>query len=491
MRSIFIKTISFIVFLSLCESALFQNILNDSTHKLLEKEEREAALNRNGSKTDGELNGARPSPETLSLSMDLHRQDVQRLSDLNGSSIVSSHYIEEKTIMKPTLPEHPISNITALGNFKGTISESFLKKINPHWLKYPPQPPNYHYALAIIYFIMMIFGLTGNALVIFIFIKSSNVRTPANNLILNLAFSDFIIMLEAPIFIYNSLNFGPAAGEIACKMYGMMGATGGTVAIMTLTAISIDRYNVIVFPLNPSRSTTNIRSRIMILCIWAISLPFCVLPFLEIWGVSGYIPEGFLTACSYDYLDTSPSNYWFIFIYALTAFFVPLSIITYCYFHILYVVLSAKKIQSSKEKNKTEIRLAGVVMGIIGLWLFAWSPYCIVSLIGIFGYADNISPGVSMIPAIMAKLAACFDPYVYAVTHPRFSSELRQLLCKSQEEPTSNFQTSYYSRGPSKRRGKNKESVKIGNNKERPPLDRAESSFCEESTVSMDVPVKC
>jgi hypothetical protein len=30
-------------------------------------------------------------------------------------------------------------------------------------------------------------------------------------------------------------------------------------------------------------------------------------------------------------------------------------------------VLSAKKIQSSKERNKTELRLAAVVMGIIGL----------------------------------------------------------------------------------------------------------------------------
>ena len=41
-----------------------------------------------------------------------------------------------------------------------------------------------------------------------------------------------------------------------------------------------------------------------------------VVPFFELGGVSGYIPEGFLTACSFDYLDTSPSNYWFIFIYA-------------------------------------------------------------------------------------------------------------------------------------------------------------------------------
>lgn len=44
-----------------------------------------------------------------------------------------------------------------------------------------------------------------------------------------------------------------------------------------------------------------------------------MVPFLEIGGVGGYIPEGYLTACSFDYLDTSPSNYWFIFIYAIVS----------------------------------------------------------------------------------------------------------------------------------------------------------------------------
>lgn len=46
---------------------------------------------------------ALPASDTISLSLNLHQQDMeQQLSDLNGSSIVSSHYIEEKTIMKPT-----------------------------------------------------------------------------------------------------------------------------------------------------------------------------------------------------------------------------------------------------------------------------------------------------------------------------------------------------------------------------------------------------
>jgi hypothetical protein len=111
-----------------------------------------------------------------------------------------------------------------------------------------------------------------------------------------------------------------------------------------------------------------------------------VVPCLDIEGIGSYTPEGLLTTCSFDYLDTSSSNYWFIMIYAIVslksfqfspsaklsffpqaAYFLPLTIIAYCYFHILHVVLSAQKIQSSKEKNKTEVRLAGIVMGIVGL----------------------------------------------------------------------------------------------------------------------------
>lgn len=124
--------------------------------------------------------------------------------------------------------------------------------------------------------------------------------------------------------------------------------------------------------------------------------------------------------------------------------------------------------------------------------MFAWTPYCLVSLIGILGYKDSISPLTSMIPAIMAKSAACIDPYLYAVTHPRFRTELENMFCKNRRDSISNNHTSYHSR----RRGKYEsecESIEIGacdnkimNNKkeQRPPLKHAESSFCEESNIS-------
>jgi r-opsin len=216
--------------------------------------------------------------------------------------------------------------------------------------------------------------------------------------------------------------------------------------------IAIDRYNVVVYPLNPLRSTTRIRSRFMICIVWIYSLVFATPPLLEI-GYSKYVPEGFLTSCSFDYLDKTSEARIFMFIYFIFAWVVPFCLITYCYIHILRVVISAKRIQSNKEKNKTEIKLALVVIGIIFLWFFAWTPYAIVALLGISNNERFLTPLGSMIPAILCKISAAIDPYFYAVTHPRFRAELRRICgAKCNSRRNSQIQTSFCSRGGTLRR---------------------------------------
>lgn len=95
-----------------------------------------------------------------------------------------------------------------------------------------------------------------------------------------------------------------------------------------------------------------------------------------------------------------------------------------------------------------------------------------------------------MLPSIMAKTAACIDPYLYAVTHPRFRKELEKMFCKARRDSVSHNHTSSRRRG-----GKYEsecESIEIGaydneivnNKQQRPPLKHAESSFCEDSIMS-------
>ncbi|XP_035912048.1 opsin-2 [Anopheles stephensi] len=342
------------------------------------------------------------------------------------------------------------SKYIARSGYALPVDPLFVAKINPFWLQFEPPSAGEHYGLAVFYFLMMLFGVIGNALVVFMFYRYRSLRTPANYLVINLAVADFIIMMEAPMFIYNSIHQGPALGSIGCTVYALMGALGGTVAIATLTVISIDRYNVVVYPLNPNRSTTKLKCYILIAFTWAYGLLFSSFPALEI-GLSRYSAEGYLTACSFDYLDRTYKARVFMFVYFVFAWLLPFLIISYCYARILIAVINANAIQSSKSKNKTEVKLAGVVVGIIGLWFAAWTPYAVVAMMGVFGYEQYLTPMNSMIPAVFAKIAATIDPYFYAMNHPRYRQMLERMFCnRGADQGNSQYQTSHYTRGASR-----------------------------------------
>lgn len=143
-----------------------------------------------------------------------------------------------------------------------------------------------------------------------------------------------------------------------------------------------------VYPLDPLRSTTRYRSYIMVVFVWCYSFIFSVVPALNI-GLSKYVPEGYLTSCSFDYLDKTTGARIFMFVFFIFAWFIPFTTITYCYTYILKAVISSRHIRSNKEKNKTEIKLSIIVVGVIVLWFVAWTPYSIVALLGISGNEDN------------------------------------------------------------------------------------------------------
>lgn len=54
------------------------------------------------------------------------------------------------------------------------------------------------------------------------------------------------------------------------------------------------------------------------------------------------------------------------------------------------------------------------------LFVLSWTPYGILAMIGAFGNKALLTPGITMIPACTCKFVACLDPYVYAISHPRY-----------------------------------------------------------------------
>nr|ALB48852.1 UV opsin [Photinus ignitus] len=319
------------------------------------------------------------------------------------------------------------------------VPPSELIHIPVHWLSYPEPEASIHYLLGLVYIFMLTMGIVGNGLVIWIFSTSKSLKTASNMFVVNLAFCDIIMMMKMPIFVYNSFNRGFALGHVGCQIFGFVGSLSGIGAGMSNAFIAYDRYATISNPLEGKLTRT--KALMMIFIIWCYTFPWAVLPMFEFWG--RFVPEGFLTSCSFDYLTDTFDNDMFVVVLFICSYVIPMGMIIYFYSQIVKEVMhhekalreQAKKMNveslrsnQAAQSQSVEIRIAKVAIMVCFLFVASWTPYAVLSLIGAFGDQSLLTPGVTMIPALACKFVACLDPYVYALSHPRYRMELQKRL---------------------------------------------------------------
>jgi len=49
----------------------------------------------------------------------------------------------------------------------------------------------------------------------------------------------------------------------------------------------------------------------------------------------------------------------------------------------------------------------------ISLWVIAWTPFAVISLIGIHGNQKLLTPLVSTLPILFAKTSCLYNPIIY------------------------------------------------------------------------------
>nr|BCK34771.1 ultraviolet-sensitive opsin [Theretra japonica] len=315
-----------------------------------------------------------------------------------------------------------------------------LAAIPEHWLSYPAPPASAHTALALLYIFFTFAALIGNGLVIFIFSTTKSLRTSSNLLILQLAILDFIMMAKAPIFIYNSAMRGFAVGAVGCQIFALMGSYSGIGAGMTNACIAYDRHSTITRPLDGRLSKGKVL--VMIALVWIYATPWSLLPLFKIWG--RFVPEGYLTSCSFDYLTNTFDTKLFVACIFACSYVFPMSMIIYFYSGIVKQVFAheaalreqAKKMnveslranQGGAASQSAEIRIAKAALTVCFLFVASWTPYGVMALIGAFGNQQLLTPGVTMIPAVACKAVACIDPWVYAISHPKYRQELQRRM---------------------------------------------------------------
>ncbi|XP_039991375.1 melanopsin-A-like [Xiphias gladius] len=299
-------------------------------------------------------------------------------------------------------------------------------------------PDHAHYTIGVVILAVGITGLLGNFLVIYAFCRSRSLRTPSNIFIINLAVTDFLMCLtQTPIFFITSMHKRWIFGKKGCELYAFCGALFGICSMMTLMVIAVDRYVVITRPLASLGLMSHRKALSIVAVAWVYSMGWSLPPFF---GWSAYVPEGLMTSCSWDYMTFTPSVRSYTMLLFTFVFFIPLSIIIFCYCCIFRAIRHTTRAitkincegtrDSAKRfhRMKSEWKMAKIALIVILLFVISWAPYSCAALTAFAGYADMLTPYMNSVPAVIAKASAIHNPIIYAITHPKYRSALSRYI---------------------------------------------------------------
>ncbi|KAM9310697.1 neuropeptide Y receptor Y7 [Pholidichthys leucotaenia] len=232
------------------------------------------------------------------------------------------------------------------------------------------------------YSLIILLGLVGNALVIYMIIRYRNMRTVTNFFIANLALADLLVnTLCLPFTLAYTLLDDWKFGALLCHMVPFAQALSVQVSILTLTVIALERYRCIVFHLG--RRLTWHSSFLIMVFTWTTSAILAA-P-LAIFREHRYedIPDINLSiiVCSENWPHgTNRDGLIYSLLMLLLQYIIPLAIISYAYICIWVKlknhVSPSSRNDSINRRKKTTKMLALVVM----VFAVCWLPFHVFQL---------------------------------------------------------------------------------------------------------------
>nr|XP_045000677.1 visual pigment-like receptor peropsin [Jaculus jaculus] len=263
-------------------------------------------------------------------------------------------------------------------------------------------------------------SILSNLIVLGIFIKYKELRTPTNAIIINLAFTDIgVSSIGYPMSAASDLHGSWKFGYAGCQIYAGLNIFFGMASIGLLTVVAMDRYLTVCRPDIGRRMTANTYTG-MILAAWVNGLFWALMPII---GWASYAPDPTGATCTINWRKNDVSFVSFTMMVIVINFIVPLTVMFYCYYHVTRSINSHATGDCTAHLSRDWVHQVDVTkMSVIMILMFllAWSPYSIVCLWACFGDPKKIPPSMAIIAPLFAKSSTFYNPCIYVVANRKF-----------------------------------------------------------------------
>ena len=176
--------------------------------------------------------------------------------------------------------------------------------------------------------VIMLVAVGGNLLILAAIYIDKTLQTITNAFIINLACADLLLsIIGMPFTLASSIKYEWVFGDTWCKVNGMANSLFCIASILTLAAVSIDRYCAILYPFKYATWITNKVAAGMIVYIWSHALLMACLP-LTSWSRYTFISSESICTVQWEY-----SISFTLFLFSV-CFFLPLGVMMITYLRI-------------------------------------------------------------------------------------------------------------------------------------------------------------
>ncbi|CAG9855082.1 unnamed protein product [Phyllotreta striolata] len=382
--------------------------------------------------------------------------------------------------------------INLMGNgSNNTYEDSFNRNFN--WNELLPT--------LIVYSVTFILGLTGNILIIFTTFKYRRMKSVTNVFLSSLACSDLILIIVCiPVKVAKLFSYTWEMGELICKTIHYMQYVSAICSVLTLTAISIERYYAIVHPMKAKYICTISQAKRIILVIWILAVILGA-PTIK---AQLHLPVGRKNESNYcvragwdvNYLSIHKFHelYMFILIFALPFCIMALSYGLICWE--IWKVMERRSAMTSEQalsrnpskylpQNQKLIRTFSpndsqkcksrngyrddtnmvkqvicMLVTVVVLFAVCWTPMLVDNVLTAYGILPFQKFGtlkyMSSAFSLMAYFNSCINPIIYGFMSKTFRESFIQAICLKSDgrapDRTSSYSLRYVStRGSSVR----------------------------------------
>nr|XP_056713926.1 C-X-C chemokine receptor type 6 [Euleptes europaea] len=289
--------------------------------------------------------------------------------------------------------------------------------------------------LICMYSFACIFGVSGNALVLIIFVFHEKVKTVTDIFLVSLATADLCFLGTLPFWAYSAAQewiFGTLACQVirgfyTLNLYGSM---------LTLTCVTIERYFAIVqaTKVHVSQSKRTIWGKAICIFLWIVSLAFAMPQFV------------YSTQAKYDKV-VCHANYSTLHMeqsievtQMSLGFFCPMLVMLFCYLTIINTLLKAKGFQKHKSVK--------IIFAIVATFFCTQAPYNLLKLIRVVDrrilFSRHYEYALIVTEAI-AYFHSCLNPVLYFFIGVKFRKNLKKIVknigCARHRQTAKQWQT--------------------------------------------------